>query len=247
MSSIQAILFCGGRGTRLYPVTDYYQKVMMPLGQEGRPMLEYVIRHLSSFGITEYIALIRYRANQIRRYFGTGEKFGVNIEYILDNPNFKGTGGALYNARNSITADNLLIYYTDILSNINIEDLIDFHEKHNKLATAWIDPSWEVDEGIIEMDSDNQIKQLHHVPKDSIFANTGISILNKDTFQIIEELMDHETGFLDLSGDIFPNLVQQKQILAYMSDEWWLDVGSLSRHQKVDDELLKHRFRFLEG
>ena len=72
MKNLQAILFCGGRGSRLYPITDFYQKVMMPIGKDGKPLLEYVINHIKSFGVTEFVALVGYRHNLIRRYFGDG-------------------------------------------------------------------------------------------------------------------------------------------------------------------------------
>ena len=78
MEDVTAVLFCGGRGSRLYPVTDYYQKVMMPMGTEGKPMLEYVIEYLKMHGVSKFIALIKYRANQIRRYFGDGSKWGTS-------------------------------------------------------------------------------------------------------------------------------------------------------------------------
>jgi mannose-1-phosphate guanylyltransferase len=240
MSEIQVILFSGGRGTRLYPITSFYQKVMMPLGTTGRPMLEYIIRHLTSYGITRYIALVGYRANQIRRYFGNGSRFGVEFEYVLDSPTYKGTGGALLNAEKYISTETMLIYFTDILSNIDISKLLDFHYSKKNLGTAWIDPSWKVPEGVIHTADKTMVTSIEYNPQ-HILANTGISILETDVFEVMKEIYLPNQP-LDLSRDVFTELVKRKLMNAYLSDNWWVDIGSLSRHQQITDQMLDERF-----
>ena len=244
MKNITAILFCGGRGTRLYPVTDYYQKVMMPLGDEGKPMLEFVIEWLSSYGINNFVALIRYRANQIRRYFGDGSNWGVSIDYVLDDPAYKGTGGALLNAKGNIKTDEMLIYYTDILSNFNIKAMIDYHLDHGKIGTNLLDKNWKVTEGVVKLNEKNNIHSLDTQPEREIYANTGISMLNRGCFDYLEKLATKENNpmNIDLSGDLFPILALERQIKAYFMEEWWLDVGSLTRHQLINQHLLDMKF-----
>ncbi|MHA2253272.1 MAG: nucleotidyltransferase family protein, partial [Candidatus Kariarchaeaceae archaeon] len=241
MSEVQAILFSGGKGTRLYPITNFYQKVMMPMGETGHPMLEFIIRHLAYYGITNIIALIGYRANQIRRYFGDGSRFDVNIEYVVDSPKHKGTGGALLNAADSISGKSLLIYYTDILSNIDLSRFIDFHMSASCLGTAWIDPSWHMPEGVIKKDDMNEISSIEN-NQDKILANTGISLLDADILNTIIDLYNSEKGNLDLSGEVFPDLVDKGEMKAYLSDEWWVDIGSMSRHQRINEQILERKF-----
>jgi len=248
MENMTAILFCGGRGSRLYPVTDYYQKVMMPVGTEGKPLLEYVIRWLSSQGITKYVALIRYRANQIRRYFGDGSRFGVQITYVVDKPHMNGTGGALLNAKSYVSTSKMLIYYTDIISNFNMIGLYNYHLSHKKTGTVLLDRSWILDEDIVQIDDNNQVTSISNTSSDGTFVNTGISILDDTIFNYLSELADRspaskEIISIDLSSDVFPHLVKSGQIKSYFIDDWWLDVGSITRHQLISDELLQSKFK----
>ncbi|MDH5401074.1 MAG: nucleotidyltransferase family protein [Candidatus Heimdallarchaeota archaeon] len=246
MMDLQAFLFCGGRGTRLYPITDYYQKVMMPVAQSGKPMLEYVIRHLAYHNINDFTALIKYRANQIRRYFGNGERFGVNIDYRLDDKKFPNTGGALLNAKDLIKTGNILLYFTDILSNIDIKKMYQSHVESGKLATIWMEKGWTVDSGIINRGNNFKVTSISKKTSDSIFANTGISIIKAEVFDMIEDIFQSSKN-IDLSGDIFPSLANQGEVVAYTEKNWWLDVGSIARHQSIDDLLLFNKFPHLNG
>ncbi|MCH8906816.1 MAG: nucleotidyltransferase family protein [Candidatus Heimdallarchaeota archaeon] len=245
MKNIQALLFSGGQGKRLFPIGDYYQKVMMPLGLSGRPVLEYIILHLRSFGITQFIALTNYRTNQIRRYFGDGSDYDVEIEYVLDNPKHHGTAGALYNAKESIYADDILIYFTDIISNFDVKAMHTFHRKHENLASLWIDPSWKVQEGMIQLKSGNTVMRINNNPK-NILANTGISILKSQIYEEISFVDSNNSPIIsDISTDLIPELVKVKQVKAYISHEWWIDVGNLSRHRNIKDEILNTKFSHL--
>lgn len=243
MIDLQAILFCGGRGSRLYPITDFYQKVMMPIGREGRPLLEYVIQYLKSFGITDFIALVGYRHNLIRRYFGNGDKLGINLRYVVDSPKYKGTAGALYNARKEINKNNILIYYTDILTNLDMKHFYEIYKKNDKMGLIWVDNSWEIQEGVIEINDQDMITSISRKPKEKMHANTSISILNAKITDDIEELVVNlDRTNIDLSSDIFPKLVRNKELFAYSSDEWWIDLGSLKRYRSLRDTDLEEKF-----
>ena len=161
---------------------------MMPLGEKGIPVLEYIIRHLAYYGVNKFVVLIGYRANQIRRYFGNGEKFGVEIQYVKDKENVKGTGAALLNAKEMITEKNMLIYYTDILSNFNVKRLMDFHNSHKKVGSVWTDTSWRIPEGVIKKTADNKVTSIVY-NRQQINANTGISIISTLVFDYIREFM----------------------------------------------------------
>lgn len=243
MKDIQAVLFSGGKGKRLFPITDYYQKVMMPLGEKGIPVLEYIIKHLSHHGVKKFVALLGYKSNQVRRYFGDGSEFDVEIEYIKDSENMKGTGAALLNAKDVLTEKHLIIYYTDILSNVNIKNLYNFHKTHNKVGSIWVDPSWKVPEGVINSDADGTVLSLEYNPK-QIIVSTGISILSSRVFEYLGEFIPDKKNKLeiDLSRNIYPRLVKEEQIAAYPSDEWWIDLGSLYKYKSIDENLILNKF-----
>ena len=237
---VEAILFSGGKGTRLFPLTQFYQKVMIPMGESGHPLLEYIIRHIAYFGIKKITILIGYRPNQIRRYFGDGSNFDVDIKYVLDSPDSHGTAGALLNAKETIELNTMLIYYTDIISDINLSKMIDFHDSNNKVGTAWIDPSWRIPDGVISHNDNNTVESIESNPN-HFLANTGISILNKSVFDLLENIKPQNDIF-DLSRDVFPELAKNQEMSAFLSDDWWYDIGSLSRYKSINEKLLEKKF-----
>ena len=118
MTKTIGVLFCGGEGTRMRPLTYYMQKVMMPLGADQLPILEYVIRHFKKHGINDLVLLVNYKKEQIQGYFGNGEKFGVKLTYIPDKPGPVGTGTALLNAENHLEGKRMVIYYCFQIPNL---------------------------------------------------------------------------------------------------------------------------------
>ena len=68
----RAAILCGGRGERLKPLTDYFQKVMIPIGPKKLPLLAYIIALVRHHGIDRVTLLTGYRSEDIRRYFGDG-------------------------------------------------------------------------------------------------------------------------------------------------------------------------------
>jgi mannose-1-phosphate guanylyltransferase len=242
MENLQAILFCGGKGSRLYPITDFFQKVMVPVGDDGKPLLEIVIDHLSSFGIKDFIALVGYRNNLIRRYFGDGSKKGISIQYVIDSPEYTGTGGALYNIRNKIQKDNLLIYYTDILTNLNLKKFFDFYINSGSKGSIWVDPEWKISQGVVKTDSSDVIS-VSRIPPQKDYANTGISILHSSVIEHIEELVTKRSRTnIDLSGDLLPKMVHEGELSAYIEHNLWMDIGSVERLSSIDQNTLDKMF-----
>lgn len=103
----QAIILCGGRGTRLRPFTDYMPKPMVPVND--RPFLEHLLEQLAACGISRFLLLTGYLGEQIRIYFGDGSSWGWEIEYS-HGPVEWDTGRRLWEARQQMEPRFLLIY-----------------------------------------------------------------------------------------------------------------------------------------
>ena len=73
----KAAVLCGGEGTRLRPLSNYFQKTMIPIGSKRKPLLEYVIRLLAHNGIHDVTLLTGYRSDEIEEYFGDGRPLGI--------------------------------------------------------------------------------------------------------------------------------------------------------------------------
>ena len=139
MSKVKGIVLCGGKGTRLRPLTHYIQKTMVPVGVKEKPLLEYVVRLFKFHGIKDLVFLVNYKAEQIINYFEDGSRFDVNISYVEDDPSSKGTGGAVLTAYNKGAVDSkdtLLVYYGDIITNMNLTDLLSYHRAKKAWGTV---------------------------------------------------------------------------------------------------------------
>ena len=113
--NVKAVILCAGLGTRLGSLTEEIPKPMLPLHE--KPLLEYILSHISKFTITEIAINIHFKPEVIREYFGDGDKYGVNITYFLES-RLLGTAGALKNMGKFITTDeNFFVIYGDILTN----------------------------------------------------------------------------------------------------------------------------------
>ena len=120
---VRGIVLCGGRGSRLRPLSYYIPKPMVPIGRCERPLLEYILRLMAHHGVREVLLLIGYKGEQVRNYFRDGRFLGINLTYLNDDPRLPGTGGAVLNAlrRGLLPEDHTyLIYYGDILSDIDL-------------------------------------------------------------------------------------------------------------------------------
>ena len=118
MAKVKGLILCGGPGTRLRPITYYFQKAMIPIGLRQKPVLEYVVRLLKFYGVSDLVFLVSYKAQQIMNYFDDGSRFDIKLSYVRDVPRLKGTGGSVLNAYRQKavnTNDTLLVYYGDII------------------------------------------------------------------------------------------------------------------------------------
>ncbi len=233
MTKTVGVLFCGGEGTRMRPLTYYMQKVMIPIGQDQLPILEYVITHFKKHGIKDLILLVNYKREQIQGYFGNGEKWGMDLSYVIDKPGPKGTGTALLNAKDIIDDRRMIIFYSDIITNVNFTDMLNFHLKHGKWTTILVTEGWDLRVGIAEVDEIRRVTKFVEKPTLPLLVNTGISILEPAVFDFLEEF--DSTISIDLSKDIFPYFVEKDNVMAYIPEDcYWDDIGSIERYEKLN-------------
>src|SRR4051812_49281252 len=133
---MQALILAGGKGTRLRPLTVYTPKPIVPL--VNRPFLLYQIDILRKAGITDITLSLSYQPDKIEHLLGHGSEYGVDLRYVTE-PSPMGTGGAYKFASNTIREPTVVLN-GDILTNIDIAKLIDFHSSNSAAATITLVP-----------------------------------------------------------------------------------------------------------
>ena len=223
---MKAIVLCGGKGTRLRPYTQQYPKPMLKLGK--KPILEYVVYHLKKNGIEDLIFSVGYLKDQIIDYFGDGSKFGVNIEYSVEEEAMN-TAGAVGLLRDKVK-DTFIVTMGDHLTDIDLRKLIEAHRRNSALATiALKEKSFASPYGIVEFDESKRINKFREKPLFKNYINIGIYALEPQIFEYIK-------GKEDFSKDIFPRLIEEnKKIYGHITKNYWIDVGRVNDYEKLNE------------
>jgi len=241
------VVLCGGRGFRLRPLSHYIPKPMVPIGRREKPLLEYILRLMAFHGLKDVLLLVRYKGNQIRNYFRDGSFLGLKLSYAHDNKDFPGTGGAVLNALRLglLPEDNtILIYYGDILSDINLKEMLKAHRSSGAVATIAVSTAYRLPVSIAKLDG-NRVIEFEEKPALRLPVGIGILAIEGEALQQMTNL--HKKGHeLDLMGDFIPYLIKRGMFVkAYVTDAFWYDVGSLEKYEKLDHDNIEKRFAFL--
>jgi len=238
--SVKAAILCGGTGSRLRPLTYYFQKTMLPIGTSQKPILEFIIHYLKYYKIKEMTMLVGYKAEQIVNYFRDGSNFGIKVDYSYDNEELKGNGGALINAYRAGKFDgyeDVLIYYSDILTEMNLAELLKFHKDKNFSATIAVSDHYKLPVGVAEIKGE---KVVSFKEKPSININPTIGILAMK-IDAIKKFSNYK-GEVDIMGDMISSLVKDGNVGGYITNSFWIDVGTTETYEKLDHELIEKMF-----
>lgn len=131
---MKALIFAAGKGTRLKPFTDHHPKALAKVNDI--PLLERNIKYLQSFGINDFVINIHHFGDQILDFLKKNENFGAKIEISDERNELLETGGGLVFARHFLDfEEDFLIMNADILTDLDISDLVNYHNKNNDFAT----------------------------------------------------------------------------------------------------------------
>ncbi len=235
--NVVGVVLAGGEGRRLRPLTYYFQKCMIPVGSLQKPLLEYILLLLKRHGVVETKLLVGYKHEQIVNYFGDGARFGIGIEYFVDDPDLGGSGGALFNAarRGAFKdVDVMLIYYGDILSDLDLSAMVGQHVECGSVATLAVAKGFQVPVGVADVEG-NRVRSWVEKPVIDLHAGIGVVALSSEALRDLEALFEGRNE-VDLMGDLIPLLVEEgRRVDAYVTDAFWYDLGSTEKYEKLDN------------
>ena len=221
------VLMAGGMGTRLHPLTEDKPKPLLHVG--GKPILETIIHNFKKCGFSNFYLSVNYKSEMIEDNFKDGSSLGVNINYIREHEQL-GTAGALAYLKDKIK-ESFFVMNGDILTNLNFNDFLSFHQKHQSLATMGVRTyEHQIPYGVIQSNQD-RITNIKEKPVETSLVNAGIYILEPQT---LEGLKENER--VDMPS-IFDNLiVNEQKALSYLINDYWVDIGRLEELRRADAE-----------
>jgi dTDP-glucose pyrophosphorylase len=223
------MIMAGGFGKRLRPLTDNVPKPMLKVG--GKPILEHIIERFVEAGLGEFYISTHYKAEIVREYFGDGARWGIEIQYIHEDEPL-GTAGALRLLPSSITKLPLIMINGDILTNINYANLIDFHEKHQGLASICVkEYEYQVPYGVIEW-RDNKFGGIVEKPIKRFFVNAGIYVL--DNSLLNARVGD---GYQDMPNLLDSVILSGGEVTTFPVHEYWMDIGHMEEFKRAQREV----------
>jgi dTDP-glucose pyrophosphorylase len=228
----RVILMAGGCGKRLSPLTDDCPKPMLHIG--GSPILETALRSFIDHGFRNFSISVNYRAEQICNYFDDGARWGVKIEYLRESQSL-GTAGALSLLERRPTLPFILMN-GDILSKVNLTNLLDFHLAQNSVATMCVhDYEIQVPYGVVIV-NDYHIHKILEKPVHKFLVNAGIYVFNPE----ILDLVPHQEP-IDMT-DLFDKVMGAKLSTAiFPIREYWMDIG---RHSDLNRAMAEFEAAF---
>ena len=248
---LKGVILAGGQGTRFRPLTYYFQKCMIPVGDEQKPVLEYIVRLFAHHGITDLVLLVGYKHQQIKNYFNDGSRFGVHIEYVLDDPKFLGSANALVNAyrEGALTRDDdFVVYYGDILSDFDLREMVTRHIQADAGATLALSKGFKIRVGTAEI-VDGLVSRFVEKPELELPVSVGMLVLSGSVLEELNRLHERDPkGSFDIMGDVIPYLIEKGiPVLPYISEAFWYDLGSLERYERFETEALDRKLSHIKG
>lgn len=220
---MKVVIFAGGKGTRITEESHLKPKPMIEIG--GKPILWHIMKIYASFGYNEFVICLGYKGYMIKEYFLNYFTHNSDVTVNLENnevevhnsksESFKVTlvdtgldtmtAGRLRRIEQYIDTDNFMLTYGDGVADIDINSLVDFHQKNGKICTmSVIQPGSRF--GVIETDDKGVVTQFTEKPKeDGAWINGGYFVLNKKVFSYLkddaDEVMWERQPLEDLAKD----------------------------------------------
>ena len=231
----------GGRGTRISELFPDIPKPLIPI--QGIPVLEREIISLRDQGFTDIILTIGYMAEKIQEYFGNGEKWGVKIEYFVEDKPL-GNAGALFFLD---LKEDFLLLNADAVFDVDFNRMVDFHKKHGGLVTLFTHPnSHPYDSGLLVARENGEVekwlaKEDERPPYYKNRVNAGLHVISPKALEMSgikkEDIGDGRK--VDLDRQILKPLCGTGKMFCYDSPEYVKDMGTPERFHQVEEDFKK--------
>lgn len=226
---MKAVILAGGEGTRLRPYSTVFPKPLMPVGD--MPILEIIIRQLSSQGLKDIIVTVGHLGELIMNFFGDGSKLGVNITYSKEDQPL-GTVGGLGLIKEELK-ETFLMINGDTLTTLNFLDLINYHKRNRATATIALKKrEVYIDFGIAELDDSASLKGYIEKPTIYHTVSMGVYVCEPRVLDCLK--IGKRLDFPDLVKTL---ISKGELVKGFVFDGYWLDIGRPDDYEKANEEI----------
>jgi len=214
---MECVVLAAGEGKRMRPLTAKRPKVMLPLA--NRPMMEHLILAARETGISNFIFVVGYGEREIRRHFGDGTEFGINITYAPQRHQ-RGTADAVRSVRDLVTGPFLLMNGDMVLQS---DDIAVFCKRQAPcMGISITDHPGDYGVVLVEGDRVTSLEEKSKHPKSNLI-NAGAYLFSPDIFDRVEKVRPSARGELELTEALAGLIVERKLGAYHLS--YWMDVG----------------------
>lgn len=230
--ALSAMVMAGGFGTRLLPLTEKVPKPMLPVG--GRPLLELTIAQLRRAGIKNVNVTTHYLPQSISDYFGTGETFGVRLNYLQEEHPLGTAGGIKLLKKFDAT---MLVINGDILTGAPFAAMLDYHRAYHADLTIGVRKyEVQVPFGVVEC-QDVHVKGLEEKPSLSFFINAGTYLIEPAVCEFIPAGQR-----FDMTELVNKLIEAGRVVVSFPIMEYWLDMGRHEDYVKAQQDVRNGAF-----
>jgi mannose-1-phosphate guanylyltransferase len=237
---VKALVLTGGFGTRLRPLTHTRPKHLLPIA--NRPHVEHVFDLLTRQGISEVVLLTSYLAEAFKPAVERGQARGLRVEVTHEETPL-GTAGAIKNAQGLVGSDALLVFNGDILTDVDLSTVVEWHRRRAAEATILLTPVEDPSAyGVVPTEPDGRVLGFIEKPP---AASAPTNLINAGVYvfepSILERIPEGEVWSAE--HQLFPQLVAEGAALyALGSDAYWMDIGTPRKYLEANLDALAGRF-----
>ncbi len=244
-----AVVLVGGTGTRLRPLTLTVPKQVLPIVEV--PMIERVLGYLAGHGVDEAVLSLGYLHGAFEALFPEGRCGDVRLTYAVEPEPLDTAGAVGFAARYAGIAERFLVVNGDILTDLEVTAMLDFHERSGAQGTISLarvaDPSAF---GLVPIDGQGKVVAFVEKPAPGalglsgpLSGRPGPSLVNAGTYVLEPSVLDHipEGRRVSIEREVFPVLATAGTLYGFDSPDYWTDTGTPLQYLQAQLDLISGR------